>query len=82
MLLIRNVENMKAVDKVEKKQWIREIFRRNYKQHLGTEGRKELGELRFLAWPLVLALASHMSLISPALFHMQEALRKACGLVE
>ena len=48
MLCIRDIENMNALDGIEKQQWIREIFRRRREQHLvinwiGTETRKGLG---------------------------------------
>lgn len=34
MVCMRDVENMKALDRLEKKQWILELFRRKCEQHL------------------------------------------------
>lgn len=34
MLHIRNIKDTKVLNGVEKKQWIREIFRKKYKQRL------------------------------------------------
>lgn len=67
MLLMRNIENGKAV---EKKQWIEEIFRRKPKQHLvvrrtGDREEKSVGRTpRSLTRTLILALPSHMPPVS------------------
>lgn len=67
MLLMKNIENMKAA---EKKQWIKEVFRRKSKQHLVTYriGNREEERVertpRSLTWPLILARPSHMPPVS------------------
>lgn len=72
MLCIRDIENMKALDGVKKKQWIRGLFRRKHKQHLVINWIGDREEERPAVSSEVSdvasdpALASHTSLISPS----------------